>query len=258
MAGIEARHLELRLVLDIDAAGFHEIERLANAVGNRLVLFGPGAAAHEIQRPLVHLPQIGIAAGGEGAQQVQRGGRLAVGAHHAHGVVAAAFGREIDAVDVVAVIAGQFHPADRLGRGAARLGKLARHARHLHYRHLAGISEHGSHLQDHAQRVADIVRREFGEAFGAVAALQQEGIARRHIAQLGLQRARFARKDQRGKPGQHALGLGQSGGVFIVRQVLCNELLLLPAIGCPVLCHGLHIIQKCLVVFRISEPDAAN
>ena len=72
---------------------------------------GPRAAAHEIQRPLVHLPQIGIATAGKGAQQVERGRRLRIGAQHALRIVDARFGREFDAVHIVAEIARQRHVA---------------------------------------------------------------------------------------------------------------------------------------------------
>jgi hypothetical protein len=59
----------------------------------------------------------------------------------------------------------------------ARLGELARHAAQLHDRQLRRIGQHDRHLQDHAERVADVVRMELGKAFGAVAALKQKRLA---------------------------------------------------------------------------------
>jgi hypothetical protein len=47
-----------------------KVERLADAIGELLILRGPWAAAHEIERPGMDLVKIGIAALGEGAQQV--------------------------------------------------------------------------------------------------------------------------------------------------------------------------------------------
>ena len=48
----------------------------------------------------------------------------------------------------------------------------------LHHRHRAGIGQHDSHLQQHAEEIPDVVGAVLGEAFGAIAALQQEGLAR--------------------------------------------------------------------------------
>jgi hypothetical protein len=61
----------------------------------------------------------------------------------------------------------------------------------------AGVGQHDRHLQQHAEGVADIVGMELGEAFGAVAALQQEGLALGDLAEAGFQVARFAGKHQR-------------------------------------------------------------
>src|SRR3546814_19563218 len=61
-------------------SGGHEIERPADAVGKVLILFEPRRAAHEIERPGVDLMEIGIAALGEGAQQIERCRRLRIGA----------------------------------------------------------------------------------------------------------------------------------------------------------------------------------
>ena len=41
----------------------------------------------------------------------------------------------------------------------------------------AGIGQHHRHLQEHAEEVADVVGAVLGEALGAIAALQQEGLA---------------------------------------------------------------------------------
>ena len=177
VAGVEAGALQLRQRLGIDPAGFHEVERLADPVGDVGELVRPGAAAHEIERPLVHLAQVRIAAGGEGAQQVERSGGLRIGAHHALRIVGPTARFEIDAVDVVAEVARQRHIALCLGVRAARLGKLACHAADLHHRLLAGKGHDDRHLKQHAESVADIVGMELGEAFGAVSALQQEGLA---------------------------------------------------------------------------------
>ncbi len=60
----------------------------------------------------------------------------------------------------------------------------------------------------------------FGEGFGAIAALQQEGLAARHLAQRALQLARLAGKNERRKAGELALDLGERGRVRIDRRLL--------------------------------------
>ena len=65
-----------------------------------------------------------------------------------------------------------------------------------------GIGQHHRHLQEHAQEVADVVGADvvgarIGEAFGAIAALQQETLAERDAAERRLQVARLAGKHQR-------------------------------------------------------------
>ena len=104
---------------------------------------------------------------------------------------------EFRAVDDVAAIAGQRDAALRLGVGGARLGELAGHAADLHHRQGGAEGQHHRHLQQHAEGVADDVGGEIGEAFGAVAALQHEGLALGGERQLRLQAARLAGEHQR-------------------------------------------------------------
>ena len=92
-------------------------------------------------------------------------------------------GVELHAVDDVATIGRQRHVTLGLGRRRARLGELAGHAAHLHHRLAAGKGQHHRHLQDQAEGVANVIGVELLEALRAIAALQQEGPAGRHIAQ---------------------------------------------------------------------------
>jgi hypothetical protein len=64
----------------------------------------------------------------------------------------------------------------------ARLGELPGDAADLHHRLRAGEGQHDRHLQEDAEEVADVVGAVLGEALGAVAALQQEGLALGHAA----------------------------------------------------------------------------
>ena len=65
------------------AAGGHERQRLVDALRQILVAFRQRRALGEIQVPAMHLMQVGIAARGERAQQVERAGRLEVAELHA-------------------------------------------------------------------------------------------------------------------------------------------------------------------------------
>src|SRR3546814_392388 len=88
----------------------------------------------------------------------------------------------------------------------------------------------------HAEGVADIVRMEFGEAFGAVAALKQERLALRDAREFARQLARLARKDERRIAGEFALGGGEGGFVLIGRKLF--RLVRTPALRLPILRHN--------------------
>ena len=72
---------------------------------------------------------------------------------------------------------GQVDVADALGRARAGLGELAGDAADLHDRHAHRVGQHDRHLQDDAQLLPDVVGGELLEALGAVAGLEQEGVA---------------------------------------------------------------------------------
>jgi hypothetical protein len=159
---------------------------------------------------------IGIAALAERPQQIERRGSLGIGLQHPLGVgPARGLGRR-DIVDDVAAIAGQDQIADLFGRGGSGLGELAGHPADLHHRAFRRIGQHHGHLQQHPERVANAVGREFGKAFGAVAALQQERLARRDAGQFVAQLAHLAGKNQRRHPPQPGLDRGQRLGIGVI------------------------------------------
>ena len=200
VAGVEVGGLQLGMLLEIEPAGLHEGERLGDAVGKLEVALR--AARIEVEHPLVHAAEAGVAAVGERAQQVQRRGRMPIGLDQPRRIGRARLRGELGAVDDVAAIARQFLTVLLLGRRGARLGELAGDAADLHHRHRGGVGEHHRHLQEDAQEVADVVGADvvgarIGEAFGAVAALQQETLALRDAAERGLEVARLAGEHQR-------------------------------------------------------------
>ena len=79
--------------------------------------------------------------------------------------------------------------------------------------------QHHRHLQEHAEEVADIVGAVLGEALGAIAALQQESLAGRDLAERLRQVARLAGEHQRRKGRQLRLDRGQRRRVRIVRHL---------------------------------------
>ena len=123
----------------------------------------------------------------------ERRRRLGVGAEHALRIGPARGGIEGDAVDDVAAIDGQGDAALHLERRRARLGELAGHPPDPD--RPAGPTPPPSRAAMRsisAEIALDVRRREFGEAFGAVAALEQEGAARLRLGERGLERVDLA------------------------------------------------------------------
>ena len=183
----------------------------------------------------MNLTQIGVTAPCEGAQQVQCRRRLAIGADHALRIVRPGRGIEFDTVDDIAEIARQFEIALIFGSRTAWLGELTSHPADFHHRLLACEREHDRHLQEHAERVADIVRVKLGEAFRTIATLQQEATAIADFCQFRLKRARFTRKHQRRIGRERLFRISQHGRIFILRQVLRLEGF--PPVRGPVIGH---------------------
>jgi hypothetical protein len=105
--------------------------------------------------------------------------------------------RLVLAVDHVTAEGGNLKVADRLGRRGARLHELAGHARQPHYRDTGGVGQHGRHLQDHLQALADRGRRVLMERLRAVAGLQTEGLTDGNLSKRFPQAAGLPRKYER-------------------------------------------------------------
>jgi hypothetical protein len=206
VAGEELDLAQAGVALRIDADRFHEGQRLADLVGQRAIGGALRRASDKAEGPAMDVVQIGVAAAGEGAQQIQRRRRLAIGLQQALRVRRTGLDVELHAIDDVAAIGRQGHFALRLHCRRARLGELAGHAAHLHHRTAAREGHHHRHLQHQAEGVADVVGVKFLEALGAVAALQQEGAAFGDIAQQRLQPPRLTGEDQRRHAAQPLFG----------------------------------------------------
>ncbi len=168
--------------------------------------------------------QVGVAATGVGAQQVQRRRRLAVSFQQPLGIGRAGGGVELLAVDDVPAIGRQGDAPDRFGLLRARLGELAGDAPNLDHGLAAGKGQHHRHLQDQAKGVPDGVGVKLLEALRAVATLQQKGVATRDRAQQGLKPARLTGEHQRRHGPQPVLSVRQRVRVRIVERHVFGRL----------------------------------
>ena len=220
MRGVEIGLAQFRMRFGIEADGAHEGERFGDPVGEFLVTLDLRRILDEAEHPAVRIFEIGIAAGGKGADEVQGRRRLPIGLDLAARIGRAGRRRKFDVVDDVAAIARQFDAILLFGRTGARLGELPGDAADLDDRQGRGKGDHHRHLQEDAEEVADIVGRMFGEGFGAIAALQQESFAERDLAERAFELARFAGEDERRKAGELALDFGERSLIRIDRHLL--------------------------------------
>ena len=198
VAGPHVDLAERGVRLGVHPGGAHEAQGTIDLERQLVVLLPDRAGRHELLRPGVDPVEGGEATLGEGAQQVERRRRLVVRLHEPLGGRHPGGGGGRRVVDDVAAERRQVVVADALEVGRPRLGELAGDASDLDDRHAQRIGEHDRHLQDDAQLLTDVVGGEVLEALGAVARLEQEGVARRHLGEPVLERSRLAGEHQRG------------------------------------------------------------
>ncbi len=128
MTGVELGRAHFRMRLGVDATGAHEVERLGDAPGEFLVAVRLRAVLDEAEHPLMRVREVRVTAGREGAQQVERRRRLAIGHQHAVRIGRAALFGEGDVVDDVATIGRKLDAVLLFGRRRAGLRELARDA----------------------------------------------------------------------------------------------------------------------------------
>ena len=155
--------------LKVDASGSHELNRPVDVLGQRLVAC-VGRIRHETLIPAVHLAQVGVATLREGADQIQRRGRVVVQRQKTLRVGFACFGRELEGVHGVATVAGQCHTVARFHIRRTRLRILASDTSDLNNRQRRAVGQDDRHLQQRLNLQAHVVRRRLGECFGAVPA----------------------------------------------------------------------------------------
>ncbi len=241
VAGEEIGFAQARIVLRADADRLHEVHCLGDTIRKLAVTVRLRAVLDETEHPLVNVFKVGVTAHRESAQQVERRRRLTIGVELALRVRNARGLVEFDAVDDVTTVGRQRHAIKHFHVGRTRLGELAGNTADLHDRQLRAIGQHDSHLQESAEEVADIVRAMLEEAFGAIAALQQEGVAFGHIGELLFQTAGFTGKNERRIGRKRGFRCRKRCRVRIFGNLL--DWLLPPATGGPILCHVLTLFS---------------
>ena len=177
VAGVHVDRAEVGIGRGIDAAGLHELEGAIDLRGQPVIALAGWARGDELLVPGVHPREVGEPALGEGADEVQRRGRLVVRLDEPVGVRHPSGDVEAGAVDDVAAERGEIDITDALCRAGPGLGELAGDPTDLHDRDPHRVRQHDGHLEDDAQLLPDVVGRELLERLGAVAGLEQERTA---------------------------------------------------------------------------------
>ena len=170
----------------VDAGdGRYEGDRLADLLDDAVVLADVAGAIGEREVPVLGVVQVGEAAVDQGADEVEGEPGALVAAQQQLWIGLPVAGRERHPVDQVSPVRRQRELALPLLGGRARLGVLPGEAPDPDDALLAAVHQHQAHLQDDLETVGNQRRAAVIEAFGAIAALQQEGIAFTAFSPLG-------------------------------------------------------------------------
>ena len=216
MRGVEVDGVEL---VGVDPDGVHEREGTVDLGADALVAHAHRAALHEVGVPRMHLAEVGVAAGGEGAREVQRGRRRVVHVDEPLRVVHPRLGSEVEAVDGVASVGREGDAISCLGVARARLGVLAGETTDLDHRNAGRVGEHDRHREQHPQLVADVLGGDALERLGAVAALEQERLAPADGCESIAEVVALTGEDERRHPAQ-LLDRGVARGSIRIRGLL--------------------------------------
>lgn len=118
-------------------------------------------------------------------------------------------------VEYVAPEAGHLPAVDDLGRAAPGLGVLAGHAADADDALVGAPDEDEAHLQQQLDLGLDGALAAVVEELGAVAALQEEGVPRGHVGEVGPEALHLVRVHQGRQPGELGHGGGEAGGVGV-------------------------------------------
>jgi len=179
--------------------GLDEVNRVPDRVDEGVVLLRERRVVHEVEVPVLRVPEVREAPLGEGPDEVEGEGGAGVGLHHPLRVRAARLRREFGAVDDVAPVAGERRAVARLGVRGARLGVLPRKAPDPHDARVEPVGEHEAHLHQNLEPAGDDVGPAVAERLGALPALQQKPVPLRGPGDLRLEVLNLPRRDERGE-----------------------------------------------------------
>ena len=205
--GPDVHFAELRRVGEVDPARRHEPQRALDLGGDLLVAAPFRRARDELLVPHVDAAEVGEAALRERADEVERRRRLVVALNHPRGIGHPRLFRRQLRIDHVPEEGLEPDAAHLLGRRRARLHELAGDPAHLDDRQLRPEGQHGRHLQQDLQLLADRDRGEVLERLGAVARLEQERAALGDVRERVAERAGLAGEDERRHSGELAEGM---------------------------------------------------
>mmetsp|Transcript_15252 Transcript_15252/g.59646 ORF Transcript_15252/g.59646 Transcript_15252/m.59646 type:complete len:407 (-) Transcript_15252:43-1263(-) len=252
-------------LVDAGVAGGHltdsheELDAVAQLLEDVPVRVARVRVLHRVQVPLVRIAERGEASRDEGPDVVDGGSRVEVGLQQAVGVGRALVNRV--AVDVVspegsdllldhdlllsAVDDLLLLDLDGLPAAAARLGELASAADDADDGHVGAPDEDEAHLQNDANLVLDQLLLAVHKALGAVATLQNEGLALSSQRKATLQALHLPRADERGELAdvvehflEDRLGLFRVGRLLLDRE-------LPPAVDRPAIFHIVVVVHRC-------------
>ena len=170
------------LLVLVGANGMHETEHFLNAVNGYLVLGFEGRVANVAETPVERAVEVGDAGADGAADVVERGGRVVVGTHKTVGVQLALVG--VEAVEDIATERGHLLAVNSLDGGRTRLRVLTSHAADTHDGLVGAPEEDEGHLQKQLDLGLDHILLAIAEELGAIATLQEEGLALSDIAKV--------------------------------------------------------------------------
>lgn len=198
-----------------------EAQCLLDASGNLRVLFFENGIADMSQTPIKRMAKVSYPRGNRRANKVEGSRRVVVSPGLPVNLNDDIWLRTVQdslektggvnfalvlvvSVEDITTEAGHLLAIDNLSRAGARLGILAGHAADAHHALVGAPDEDDAHLEEQLDLGLDGVLLAVVEQLGAVAALQEEGVALGDVAEVRLEREDLGRVHQR----RHAAEFG--------------------------------------------------
>jgi hypothetical protein len=189
--------VELRGVAEVEPTRLHEPQRALDLGRDHFVPASLRRRGDELLVPGVHLVEVGEAALRERADEVERRRRLVIAVEHPLRVGDARLGSRGVVVNHVTAERRDLLSPDQLRGLRPGLDELPRDPADLHDRQRGAVRQHGRHLQEDLQLLADRDRGEVVERLGAIARLKNERASVGDLGERPAKGPRLAREDQR-------------------------------------------------------------